>query len=187
MKGSARCGFAMGLLTLPAVALAHAGNDHWQHHGFGAGMIHPFTGVDHILVMVAIGMWAVQLGGPARWRIPLTFLVLTALGAITAGLKIDGTVVEGAILCSVFIAGLLLLLSLSVRTLTAAILVGCIALVHGHAHFAEMPPGDWPFAYLAGFLASTAILLTAGALVGGLPISYRKRAVRACGGAIVAA
>src|SRR4029078_2542016 len=82
-------GLFAAIVLVPALAQAHPGHD---HSGFGGGIVHPFQGLDHLLAMVAIGLWAAQLGGPARWMVPLSFVGTLTLGAVAglAGLHLPG-------------------------------------------------------------------------------------------------
>jgi len=154
-------GIAMALM-LPAMAFAHPG------HGMEsaqAGFLHPFTGWDHLLVMLAVGLWAGRLGGSARWQLPLVFMLLMAIGAACglAGLAFDG--VETAIAATVMAMGLLLLISLPIPPVLRMATVALFAFMHGLAHGTELSPHSGAYA-LAGMLMATGILHMAGLALG---------------------
>jgi urease accessory protein len=173
------------IALMPAVVHAHAGHDFGAHH-FQSGLAHPFTGLDHILAMLAVGMWTVQLGGRARWAVPVGFLAMMAAGAMLAMSHLALPLVESTILASVLIMGLLLLFALRLPIAPAVALAGVFALCHGYAHAAE---GAATGAYMGGFLLASAALLTAGAALGSLLTMtlQQPRWLRAAGGAIAAA
>lgn len=183
---SSVCSAALIVLT-PAVVLAHPGHDLGAHH-FTSGLVHPFTGLDHILALAAVGMWSAQLGSRARWRVPLTFLGMMLLGALIAFWRVRLPLVESAILASALVLGLVVMWSLRVPTSVAVAVAGVFAVFHGYAHVAEMPPDASAVAYCGGFIAASAILLAAGAAVGRVLTTARQpQWLRVCGGAVAAA
>ncbi len=145
-----------------SIASAHPG------HGLGsayAGFMHPLTGWDHLLVMLAIGVWAAKLGGKARWQLPLTFVVVMALGA---GLGFSGFVFSGletAIVASVMAMGLLLVINLPIPAISRIGIVALFAVFHGMAHGIELHSQSGLGA-LGGMLMATALLHGAGLLIG---------------------
>lgn len=130
-----------------------------------AGFIHPFTGLDHLLVMLAIGIWASKLGGKARWQLPLTFLFSMAIGAVLglAGITFSG--VETAIAASVMAMGLLLAINLPISAMSRIGLVAFFAIFHGLAHGVELY-SQQSFYTLTGMLLATALLHGLGLLMG---------------------
>jgi len=155
-----RVAAALILLASASPALAHTGIG--DTSGFLHGFSHPLGGIDHVLAMVAVGLYAAMLGGWALWLVPATFITVMALGGAPgmAGYPLPYT--EIGIALSVIVLGLAVALRISVPTLAAMALVGFFALLHGHAHGAEMPldlPGT---EYAAGFLLATALLHGAG-------------------------
>jgi len=149
-------------LLLASPAFAHL--DPSQHGSFAAGFTHPVFGLDHILAMVAVGLWAVVLGGRALWALPAAFVGAMALGF---GLSLAGLplpLVEPMILASVLALGGLTALALPIALPIAAAIVGALALFHGHAHGSEMA-GATALAYLAGFATATALLHGAGVVL----------------------
>jgi urease accessory protein len=165
-----------------APALAHAPGA--GEAGLAAGFAHPLLGLDHVLAMVAVGLWASQLGGRALWLVPASFVLLMAAGA-GLGVGTSLPTVELGILGSLIVLGALVAFSARLPVAVGALIVGVFAIFHGHAHGAEMP-GSASLLYVAGFLAATALLHGIGVVVG---LSSQRTAawlVRA-GGAAVAA
>jgi len=152
---------AAAVLTLfPAIA--------WAHPGHMAGFLHPFTGIDHLLAMVAVGLWAAQLGGHWRWAVPLAFVGSMTLGGVAGfeGLRLP--MVEPMIAASVLVLGLLVSLRVKMKW-PALVLVGAFAVFHGVAHGAEMPAEANKLVYAAGFVLATALLHAVGVAGGALP------------------
>jgi len=152
-----------GLFGLAAsgAAMAHVG-DH-STGGFASGLAHPFMGLDHLLAMVAVGVWAVQLGGRNLLVLPATFVAVMAGGALAGTYGVALPQVEGMIALSVLVTGMLVALAANAKWQWPVALVALFALFHGHAHGAEMPDFSSPWLYFAGFLAATAILHALGA------------------------
>lgn len=154
---------AMLFLSCSTAALAHPG--HGDAVGFFHGVGHPLTGVDHMLAMLMVGLFAVQMGGRAVWRLPAAFMAFLALGSIVGLSGVTPSTVEAAIGLSVLLLGLALALQLRWSPGVATGLVVAAALVHGHAHDAEAA-GGVSFAYVSGFLLSTALLHGVGIAAG---------------------
>lgn len=170
-----------GLALLPSLAEAHVG---FHADGLGAGLHHPFSGLDHLLAMVAVGFWAATLGGRARYLVPAAFVSLLTAGAIAGSNGLLLPAVETAIAASVVALGLLIAFEVRIATWAASALVGAFALFHGHAHGAEMPAMASPLAYGAGFVAATVALHAAGLGLGA--IRSGRLLSRIAGGAIAA-
>ncbi|WP_457585518.1 HupE/UreJ family protein [Ensifer canadensis] len=150
---------ATALMTSAAPAFAHLNPQ--EHGSFAAGFSHPLFGLDHILVMVAVGLWAAQIGGRALWVVPTAFVAMMAAGFALATAGIDLPFVEPAILASVVALGLLVAMAVRLDASVSAAVVGLFALFHGHAHGGELgSAGALPFAI--GFLIATAALHAAG-------------------------
>lgn len=152
------------LTTIASQASAHTFGAHGA--GFAAGFAHPFMGLDHLLAMLAVGLWAMQLGGKARWAIPLTFVTMIAMGGLLAMTGIAFPFVETGIATSVFLFGALIALSARIPAWVGLILTGLFALFHGHAHGTELPQTAMPALYAMGFVAGTSLLLWAGDWLG---------------------
>ena len=177
-------------LTLTAgPALAHL--DPTEHGSFVAGVSHPVFGADHILAMVAVGLWAVTLAGRSNDRralaaLPVAFVSAMAAGFLLAMAGVGLPFVEPMILASVLVLGGLCALALRLPLMTAAGLTALFGLFHGHAHGAELGSAE-ALPYLAGFALATALLHAAGVL-GGLGIAQRAPFVtRALGGLVALA
>jgi urease accessory protein len=157
---------ALGLVAALASAgpaLAHL--DPAAHGSFAAGLSHPIFGPDHILAMVAVGLWAVMLGGRALWALPAAFVCTMALGFGLALAGLSLPLVEPMILASVLLLGVLVALAVWMPLAPAVGITGALALFHGHAHGAEMG-GATALTYLGGFVLATALLHAAGVLGG---------------------
>ncbi|WP_372621143.1 HupE/UreJ family protein [Falsiroseomonas sp.] len=148
-------------LCAPAPALAHTGIGH--AHGLAAGLLHPLGGLDHLVAMLSIGVWAGILGGRARLRLPLAFLGAMAAGAALGMAGVVLPLVEAGILASIIVLGALVAAWASLPAAAALSLGAVFGLLHGHAHGTEMA-GD-ALGYAAGFLVATASLHGAGLLL----------------------
>lgn len=161
---------ALSLLALVATAvpaLAHLNPA--EHGSFLAGFTHPLTGTDHILAMVAVGLWAALLGhaagGRALWLVPAAFVATMAAGFAAAMLHLPLPFVEPVILASVVVIGLLATIALQVPVAAAMVMVGFFAFFHGHAHGSELGEAA-ASTYAAGFVAATALLHAVGVAIG---------------------
>ena len=142
---------------------------------FVAGLAHPVSGADHILAMVAVGLWGALSGGRALWAWPAAFVSMVLVGFATAVLGIKLPLVEPAILCSIVVLGLLVALAVEAPVWLGAVIVGLFALFHGHAHGTEAAmAGLRLIGYAAGFSLATAALHAVG-LVGGLFLARSAR------------
>lgn len=166
------------LALTAAPAFAHL--DPGEHGSFMAGLTHPLSGADHMLAMVAVGLWAAQIGGGARWLVPAAFVSLMALGFASALLGAPLPFVEPAILASVIGLGLLVALAARMPISACAAIVGAFALFHGHAHGGELGAAAAP-AFGLGFVAATAALHAAGVGLGMLVASRHQIATRILG------
>lgn len=172
-------------LLLPAVAMAHPG--HAVDGAFSQGLLHPFTGIDHLLAMLGSGMWAAQLGGRARWQVPLAFVVMMMIGALVGMHTGVVALVETGIVASVIVLGVLVAAAIRAPHLTGAVVVAVFALLHGHAHGSEMGSVDGAGLYIAGFALAT-LLLHGIAVAAATLLQVRRRAmlVRTVGALIAA-
>jgi urease accessory protein len=159
MKRSAR-------LVLLAAGLA-VGGAAWAHPlpsgaaGLGAGLAHPLSGLDHLLAMIGAGIWAAQLGGRARWLVPLAFVSSMAggMGLALAGIALPH--VESGIVASVMVIGVLVASAARLPAAVGAALIALFGVFHGHAHGSE-GIGFSTLEYMAGVLLATGLLLVAG-------------------------
>lgn len=153
---------AAALLLSPAFAFAHPGHD---HTGVLSGIAHPLFGLDHLLAMLAVGLWAAQQHGKARWALPLTFVATMLLGGLAGFAGIELPLMEAGIAGSVLALGLLVALAVRPPLAIAAGLTALFAASHGVAHGLELPALSSPWGYAAGFVVATAALHAAGYLV----------------------
>jgi urease accessory protein len=171
------------LVVLPNLASAHIllGTS----HGFRDGFLHPLTGWDHVLAMIAVGLWAAQHRGRAPWLIPLSFVSVMVLGGIlgVAGVRLPG--VELAIAISVLTLGGLVATMTRFRPSLSMAVVGLFALFHGYAHGHEMPAAASALPFSIGFVLATAFLHGVG-LAAGLWFQEQPRVLRWAGAAIAA-
>ncbi|WP_312945492.1 HupE/UreJ family protein [Agrobacterium sp.] len=158
---------AAGLAATTLPAFAHLNPE--EHGSFMAGFSHPLFGADHILAMVAVGIWAAQIGGRALWVVPSAFVGTMAIGFMMALGGIDLPFVEPAILASVIALGLLVAMAARFPVSAAAAVVGIFALFHGHAHGGELGSAG-ALQFGVGFVIATALLHVAG-IAAGLGVS----------------
>jgi urease accessory protein len=159
----------LALLVLAAAApaaWAHGQGVHAHEAGFVAGMLHPFSGLDHLLAMVAVGLWAAQQGGRALWALPLSFVGAMAIGATLGMTGIALAGMETVIAFSVLALGLLVVMRRRMLLPLAAMLTAVFALFHGMAHGQEMPLAATPWGYALGMLSATALLHATGVFAG---------------------
>ena len=153
--------------------------------GFTTGFMHPITGLDHVLAMVAVGLWGAQLGAPALWLLPVTFPLVMACGGLMGLLGVPLPGVEIGIAASAILLGLAVMTQYRPPLIVAAMLVGFFAIFHGHAHGTELPPGEDGLLYSIGFVVATGCLHLIGIGIGTI---HRWRsgqlALRIAGGAV---
>ena len=173
------------LLLFAVPALAHTGS---STGGFIGGFAHPLFGPDHVVAMVAVGLWGAFLGPPAIWLLPIVFPLVMAFGGVIGILGVSLPGVETAIALSAVVLGTMVALAARPPLWVAALIVGAFAIFHGHAHGAELPPGADVVAYSVGFVVATGMLHLTGIAVGLLARWPAGRiAVRTAGGAIALA
>ncbi len=131
-----------------------------------SGLAHPFLGIDHVLAMLAVGLWAVQLGGSALWKVPLAFVFTLLIGAWIGMTGVPVPYVEALIALSVLVLGLAIGLHWRLGPLLASLTVASFALFHGYAHGSELPLAAAPLTYCAGFAVATVVLHALGAATG---------------------
>lgn len=154
----------MLILSVPVIASAHTGVGVFS--GFLSGFGHPITGFDHLLAMLAVGLWATSLGGRSVWAVPIVFIMFMAVGGFVGIAGFSVPFIEQGILFSVFALGFLIAAALKVTPVYSAIIVGFFALFHGNAHGSEVPLASGIMAYTAGFLVATSLLHSIGISLG---------------------
>jgi urease accessory protein len=173
------------LIVAAGPALAHTGEG--LTGGFLSGFTHPIFGWDHVVAMVAVGLWGAVLGPPALWLLPVVFPLVMAMGGALGVAGVPLPMVETGIALSGVILGLLVALAVKAPLWAAAVLVGIFAVFHGHAHGAELPEAANAYAYAIGFVIATGLLHLGGIAVGLLTrLPSGAYAVRAAGVAIAA-
>jgi urease accessory protein len=145
---------------------AHAHVEGGQAVGFVTGLQHPWSGLDHVLAMIAVGLWGAQLGNPALWVLPVTFPMVMSFGAMMGLLGMPLPGIEIGIAVSAIILGGMVLGEVKPKLIVAAIMVGVFAIFHGHAHGTELPPGQSGLLYSMGFVIATGVLHGIGILIG---------------------
>jgi len=157
-------GLATLAWLLPAALLAHTRGG--EAAGLLAGLSHPVSGLDHVLAMVAVGLWGAQLGPPAVWLLPVAFPMVMALGGTLGLVGVHLPGVEIGIALSAIGLGAAVLFEAKPKLGVAAALVGFFAIFHGHAHGTELPPGANGLLYSIGFVVATGLLHLAGIGIG---------------------
>ncbi|TPI54894.1 HupE/UreJ family protein [Mesorhizobium sp. B3-1-7] len=178
--------------TLAAILFLAAAMPAYAHVGvgatssFSAGFAHPLSGLDHMAVMIAVGLWAALKGGKAIWAWPLAFVGVMLVGGALGMLHVPVPFVEPGILASVVALGLLVALAIDLPVSAGIAVIGLFALFHGHAHGTEVPENASGLEYMAGFAAATALLHGVG-IAAGLGLGSRfRRLARAAGAACAA-
>ena len=152
------------LMLVPARAFAHVTGD--VAGGLASGFLHPISGLDHVVAMVAVGLWGTQLGKPAIWILPVTFPIVMAFGGVLGVRGVPMPPVEIGIALSAVVLGAVVALALRPPLWAAASVVGVFAIFHGYAHGTELPQSATPLAYGAGFVLTTGLLHVSGIAIG---------------------
>ncbi|MEO1291544.1 MAG: HupE/UreJ family protein [Pseudomonadota bacterium] len=173
-------------LMLPGIAAAHSGEG--VAGGLWSGFVHPILGPDHMIAMIAVGLWGAQLGQPLIIALPLAFPMMMAVGGVLGVLGVPLPQVELGIAVSALLLGLLVAFAFRAPVWLAVVLVGAFALFHGHAHGTELPAAASAIAYGIGFVIATGLLHALGIAIGLLHDwkSTGPAIVRGCGGVIAA-
>lgn len=145
---------------LPTQAFAHITGT--AVHDFQSGFFHPFSGLDHLLAMIAVGLWATQLGGRAQWQVPLTFVAVMTIGSLIGFNGGSMLLIESGIAMSLLVIGVLIAATVRLPLALSCALVGIFALCHGAAHGAELPFAASALFYAIGFLLATTLLHLSG-------------------------
>lgn len=143
---------------------AHAGHDHAD--GFVHGLLHPLTGADHLVALLAVGLWAAMLGGRSVWLVPTAFLAMVVIGGFTGIVALDPFYIETGIVTSLLVLGLLIALAVRIPAWAAVLVVGTFAAFHGLAHGAEMPFSASALEYGSGLVLASAAILACAVMMG---------------------
>lgn len=176
----------LAALALPGEAYAHARGG--EAAGLLAGLAHPVSGLDHVLAMIAVGLWGAQLGAPAVWLLPVTFPMVMAFGGMLGLMGVALPGIELGIAASAIALGCAVFREARPQPLLAALLVGAFAIFHGNAHGTELPPGGDALLYSVGFVVATGTLHAVGigfGLVHRWPLG--RTALRAAGAGVALA
>jgi len=176
------------LAFLAWVPAAHAHILQREAASFLTGLGHPISGLDHVLAMIAVGLWGAQLGAPALWLLPVAFPMVMALGGMVGLLGMPLPGVEAGIAASMILLGLAVTSELRPPLATAVVLVGIFGVFHGHSHGTELPPGQSALLYSTGFVIATGCLHAVGIGVGLIHRwPWGQRPLRAAGAVIAVA
>jgi len=149
---------------MPAFAYAHIGIG--AASGFMSGLAHPLSGLDHVCAMLAVGLWAVQMGGRSVWAVPLTFVSVMVLGSALPVLNPSLPFIEQGIVLSVLLLGVLIAASIRLPLWLGSGMAGLFALWHGYAHGVEIPASSSSMGYALGFVLTTVLLHVTGIVLG---------------------
>lgn len=180
--------FTLGLALSAVCSVALAHEETGQAAGFVSGLSHPVSGMDHVVAMVAVGLWGAVLGPPAIWVLPVAFPLVMAFGGLMGLLGFPVPGVEIGIALSAIVLGALVLTETRPPLWLAALVVAVFAIFHGHAHGRELPEGASALLYSLGFVMATGLLHAVGILLG---VAHRweagRRFVRTAGGGVALA
>ncbi|MCG8487262.1 MAG: HupE/UreJ family protein [Chromatiales bacterium] len=172
---------------LPGLALGHVESSVVGDGGFVSGLVHPVTGLDHVVAMVAVGLWGAILGAPAIWVLPIAFPLIMTVGAVLGILDVPVPAIGLGIAASAIVLGGMVSANARPPLAIAFLSIAFFAIYHGHPHGAALPDFGVPILYAAGFVVATGLLHVAGIAFG---LLYRwpagETAVRAMGAGIAA-
>ena len=174
------------LLVLGQAQTAWAHPQQGEAAGFLTGLHHPIASLDHVLAMVAVGLWGVQLGAPAVWLVPVAFPMVMAVGGMIGLMGVPLPGIEYGIAASAIMLGAAVMFEIRPPLAVAGLLVSVFAIFHGHAHGTELPPGESALLYSMGFVMATGCLHAAGIGIGTMHRWSWGQAVLRVAGALVA-
>lgn len=180
-------GLFAALVLLPLAAGAHE-QGAIGANAFLTGFLHPLGGLDHMLAMLAVGMWGALLGMPALWLLPVAFPLLMAVGGVLGMVGFPLPTVELGIALSVLVLGAVIAINFRAPLWVSLLVVSFFAIFHGYAHGVELPAQTNPLSYSLGFVVATGLIHLAGIGIG--MVTHLPRGMlllRAGGGAIAAA
>ena len=190
MNATIRLGWKRAATAGPLALWAQVASAHVQAGtaaGFLTGFAHPLSGADHVLAMVAVGLWGAQLGAPAIWVLPLAFPLVMAAGGMLGFLGVPVPGIEIGIAASAIVLGAAVAFELRPALAVAALIVGGFAIFHGHAHGTELPAGQNALLYSVGFVVATGALHAAGIGIGTVHRwGWGRKLLRAAGAGVAA-
>lgn len=157
---------AVFLCSLLVASVSYAHELEGNPNSLLTGFLHPLTGLDHMLAMVAVGIWGAQLGAPAIWVLPVTFPIVMAFGGVAGLIGIPMIGIELGIALSSLVLGVSILSAWKAKIHVALLAVGLFAIFHGYAHGAELPDNSSGVLYSIGFVVATGLLHATGVLFG---------------------
>ena len=155
---------ALLVILMPALASAHSADG--IAGGALSGFLHPLKGLDHLVAMVAVGLWGAQLGRPLIYVLPVAFPLVMALGGLMGIVGLPMIGVELGIALSALVLGVAVALAFRAPLYLAVLIVAAFAIFHGYAHGTELPEAAAPLAYGIGFVVATGLLHLAGIVIG---------------------
>ena len=171
------------VVFFPAPAFAHV--QQGEAAGFLTGFLHPISGLDHVLAMVAVGLWGAQLGAPAIWVLPVAFPLVMAMGGMLGLMGVPVPGIEYGIATSAILLGAAVMLEMHPPLVVTAMLVGVFAIFHGHAHGTELPPNQSALLYSMGFVIATGCLHALGIGIGVVhQWTWGQKVLRAAGAVV---
>jgi urease accessory protein len=183
MKNRLATFLALSLTVLAYIPTAGAHSIGAEGAGFITGLAHPFMGLDHLLAMIATGIWAAQIGGSAVWRLPLSFIAMMAVAALISASSFSLPTLEPLIAGSVVLLGLMVVFAIRLPVNLSMLLVGLFAVFHGYAHGLEIPQASSAIQYGSGFVLATALLHLIGIGLG--KVAYRQHLLSRLSGTII--
>lgn len=172
-------------LALPPIVQAHIDAEGMGSGGFLSGLRHPVTGLDHIVAMVAVGIWGAQLGGVALWLLPVVFPLMMAFGGMAGVITGPLPGIEIGVAASAIVLGALVAREQRLPLWAAIPIVGAFAVFHGHTHGTALPDFGVPILFAAGFVISTGLLHMFGILIGlAVELRHGRLAIRVAGAVI---
>lgn len=156
--------FALALALVPSLGLAHT--EVGVAGGLVTGFLHPILGFDHLVAMVAVGIWGSVLGAPLLMALPIAFPLMMAAGALLGIIGVPLVGVESVIALSAVVLGILVCLRVRPPVWGAIVIVAVFAVFHGYAHGRELPPASNPLSYAIGFMVATGLLHLCGIGIG---------------------
>lgn len=184
MKRLNHFAIAVSLTMFAGLASAHEGAG--ISGGFTSGFLHPILGWDHVIAMVAVGLWGAFLGKPAIWILPVVFPLVMAFGGALGVMGVPIPAVETGIAVSAIVLGTMVAAAARPNIWVAAVIVGMFAIFHGHAHGTELPNAANPLAYSLGFVIATGLLHLSGIAFGSLTQWPAGKIVVQASGAVIA-
>ena len=177
----------LAAIALLGAASAHAHVLKGEATGFLTGFLHPISGLDHVLAMVAVGLWGAQLGAPAIWVLPVAFPLVMAFGGMLGFIGVPLPGIELGIAASAVMLGAVVMFEFRPRLIVAAALVAFFAIFHGYAHGTELPAGQSAMLYSVGFVIATGCLHAVGIGIGTVHgLSWGRSLLRAAGALVSA-